>query len=146
MTPQGTIETMGKIPVAITYGGTKYMIISQTHIETLRKAIVARDGKPVAANVELYKELGITPTAFGYYDGNWEHWLNANTSVTLTPADLAALRTAISEVNRAQNGFRTYAYSRYTDRLSSASQAIYQKLGIRPSELGISTAETWSVY
>jgi hypothetical protein len=133
MTPQGTIETMGKIPVAITYGGTKYMIISQTHIETLKKAVVARDGKPIAANVELYKELGITPTAFGYLAGNWEHWLNANTSVTLTPADLAALRTAISEVNRA-------------DRLSSASQAIYQKLGIRPSELGISTAETWSVY
>jgi hypothetical protein len=145
MTPQGTIETMGKIPVAITYGGTKYMIISQTHIETLRKAIVARDGKPVAANVELYKELGITPTAFGYYDGNWEHWLNANTSVTLTPADLAALRAATSEVTRLQRN-RLGFNSSYTSRLSPSAAAIYDKLGIRPTDLGISNAETWRLY
>lgn len=154
MTPPDKVEWLDGCPVALTYNGGNYVILSDRYNTLVKDAIITRDKTPKLDNVSLYKETGITPNMFGLTYSNWQAWIDAtsgpeHTGATLSGAEIKSLRAAMREVS---NAMRLYAESRYgygrqaPQRVSMTAQALFSRLGIRPTDLGLSNAESWKVY
>jgi hypothetical protein len=130
------------------------MLVSEKHRNALKQALLKQDQRPVVENVDLYKEVGITPADYGYMAGNWEYWMRENAGptyrgVTLTGAEVTQLRTVFAElrqITRSQ-AINTATYrSSFVNRLSQTAIDLFTKMGIRPIDLGVSNAEEWKNY
>jgi hypothetical protein len=114
------------------------MILSESYRPALLAAITAT--KPTSENIALYREFQLTPADFGSHYTSWEGWLNANggpahTGVTLAPAQVRELRVVMQEFTRFVRTRTNYEGT--ITRLSQTTRDMFQRLGIRPSDVGI---------
>ncbi len=148
-TPQGTLERDGDRPAALQYNGERYVLINDRYRDSLKDSVLrAANGRINRDDIELYKQVGITPADFGYMGGNWEFWVAQNSDLKLTNQEVMNLRLAIKELGRISSILGTYGTrSSSYYRLSKTSQDLFRRIGVTPRDLQIgSTAESWDLY
>jgi hypothetical protein len=114
------------------------MILSESYRPAMRAAITATT--PIPENIALYREFQLTPADFGSHYTSWEGWLSANggpayTGVNLAPAQIVQLRLVMQEFTRFVRTRTSYGGT--TTRLSQTARDMCQRLGIRPSDVGV---------
>jgi hypothetical protein len=140
-----TTDPLGeRIPYKITLNGKDHMILNIDESQKKELIAIVKQSKPTAERIQLYEQLGLCPKDFGSVHSSWTAWADEHSGpivdgATLTSADVKALREALQAVARQLQGVSYYR------SVPSTYHAILRKVGLRPSDCGLS-GSIWSSY